>query len=100
MSDIIKKPYEISLWDEVLTFAIDCFNDKGEFLETVTLEKSMENFKAPEGTKNTKVNQYYKERKLCVIGSDTMESPGRAIQPKLVSNINVVTLSSQVFCVT
>jgi hypothetical protein len=23
--------------------------------------------------------QYYKERKLCVIGSDTMESPGRAI---------------------
>lgn len=88
MSNIIRKPYEISLWDDILVFVIDCFNDNDELLETITLEKSMENFEPPEGTKNTKVSQYYKERKLCVIGSDTMESPARATSPKLVSNVN------------
>ena len=32
--------------------------------------------------------QYYKEQKLCVIGSDLMQTPIRAIQPKLTSNVN------------
>ena len=35
-----------------------------------------------------KIFQYYKERKLCIIGSDTMTSPARAIQSKLVSSTN------------
>ena len=32
--------------------------------------------------------KYLKERKLVVIGSDTMTSPCRAVEPKLVENIN------------
>ena len=32
--------------------------------------------------------QYYKEVKLCVIGSDTMDSPARCVNPKLVRKVN------------
>ena len=59
---VIKKPYEISLWEDVLTFK---YNKDGEV-----------------------VAQYYDEQKICVIGSDTMDTPIRATQPKLVSKIN------------
>jgi len=31
---------------------------------------------------------FLNERKLCVIGSDTMTSAARALEPKLVSNVN------------
>lgn len=77
MSDIIRKPYEISLWDEVLTFVVQVGENIEEYSQYI-----------PSETKGQVVAQYYKERKLCVIGSDTMEAPCRAIQPKLVSNIN------------
>jgi hypothetical protein len=32
--------------------------------------------------------QYYKERKICIIGSNTMDTPIRATSGKLVSNVN------------
>ena len=32
--------------------------------------------------------QYYKEVKLCIIGSDAMESPARCVNPKLVRKVN------------
>ena len=32
--------------------------------------------------------QFYKEQKICVIGSDSMDTPIRAFNPKLVSNTN------------
>lgn len=32
--------------------------------------------------------QYYKETKVCVLGSNTMSSPARIRSPKLVSNVN------------
>ena len=70
---IIKKPYEISLWEDVLTFVYD---DGYE-----SEEKVADNHGA------VKI-QYYKERKICVIGSDTMNTPLRASQPKLISKIN------------
>lgn len=34
------------------------------------------------------VLQYYKEQKICIIGSNTMEAPIRAVQPKFTSNVN------------
>jgi hypothetical protein len=34
------------------------------------------------------VFQFFKERKICVIGSDTMDSPIRAHEPKLTANTN------------
>lgn len=34
------------------------------------------------------ISQFYKEVRLCVLGSDTMDSPARCVNPKLVSKIN------------
>ena len=87
MANIIKKPYEISLWDEILIFKTKCFDKDGNLIDTVIDEKEMRQ-EWPEGTKTTEVIQYYKERKIAIIGSDTMDTPVRAINSKLVSNIN------------
>ena len=71
--DIIKKPYEISLWEDVLTFV---YQDGAESQEKIIDDHGKV------------IAQYYKERLICVIGSDTMDTPIRAFQPKLVSNVN------------
>jgi hypothetical protein len=34
------------------------------------------------------VAQYYKERKICIIGSNTMDTPIRAVNGKIKSNVN------------
>ncbi len=52
------KQYEISIWEDVLIPKTDI---------------------TPE---------YYKEEKIAIIGSDTMTSPCRAIEPRLVENVN------------
>lgn len=70
---ILKKPYEISLWEDILTFI---------YQDGTETEGSIENGHGPV------INQYYKERKICIIGSDTMDTPIRATQPKLVSKVN------------
>lgn len=73
METILKKPYEISLWKDILTFRdINGKESEGSISEDLT----------------TIAHQYYKERKICVIGSNTMDSPIRAVQPKLASNVN------------
>ena len=71
--ELLKKPYEISLWEDVLTFV---YEDGSETEEKI------------ENGHGAVITQYYKERKICIIGSDTMDSPIRATQPKLVSKIN------------
>ena len=71
--DIVRKPYEISLWEDVLTFV---YADGSE------TETKIENGHGPV------VAQYYKERLICIIGSDSMDTPIRAIQSKLVSKVN------------
>ena len=87
MANMFKKPYEISLWEEVLIFRIKCFNEAGELIETVIDEEKMRQ-EWPEGTKTTEVAQYYKERKIAIIGSNTMDTPIRVINPKMVSKVN------------
>lgn len=52
------KQYEISIWEDILI------------------------------PKTTTTPEHYKEEKIAIIGSDTMTSPCRAIEPKLVENIN------------
>ena len=54
-SYILKKPYEISVWQDY----------------------------TPEDDK-----QFYREKKLVIIGSDTMSGPLRACQPKFLTNVN------------
>ena len=88
MENIIKKPYEISLWDEILIFEVECFDEKENSLGIIVKEQSLDGFEPIEGTHHTKVIQYYKERKICIIGSDTMNTPVRAVNSKLVSNVN------------
>ena len=70
---IIKKPYEISLWEDILT---------------IVYEDGSETEGVIENGHGAVVAQYYKERKICIIGSDTMDTPIRATQPKLVTKVN------------
>ena len=58
-----KDKYEISLWED--------------YLVPATIKDGKEDVPA-----------HYEERKIAVIGSDTMTSPCRAYNPKLVENIN------------
>jgi hypothetical protein len=87
MADMFKKPYEISLWEEILIFETKCFDKDGSLIETVIDEEKMRQ-EWPEGTETTEVMQYYKERKIAIIGSDTMDTPVRAVNSKLISKVN------------
>jgi hypothetical protein len=68
METLLKTPYEISLWDDRLT---------------AVYEDGTEDQGFADATKKV-VAQYYKEFKICVIGSDSSSSPFRAVEPKLV----------------
>lgn len=57
-----KNKYEISLWEDRL------IPQTGEGQSTVP--------------------EHYEEEKVCIIGSDTMTSQARALEPKLVRNVN------------
>ena len=58
MQEVFKKPYEISVWEDVL-------------------------IPATEGK-----SSYYKEKKIAVIGSDKMDSPNRVYDAVLKKNVN------------
>lgn len=77
---ILKGPYEISIWDDRLTLV----DSNGiEYADEV-----------PAGTIISA--SYFKEIKLCVIGSNTMNSPIRAHEPELKRDIrgeNTLTFS-------
>ena len=70
--DIIKRPYEISLWKDELTWV---GKSGKEYTDSSNLPEEI-------------VNQYYKEVRLCTIGSDTMDTPARCVNPKLVQKVN------------
>jgi hypothetical protein len=69
---ITKKPYEISLWEDTLVFVGASGEDYMDITEA----------------KEEIVAQYYKETRLCTIGSDSMDSPARAVNGKLVRKVN------------
>lgn len=69
---LFKKPYEISLWDDRLTL-VDL--DGREYTGAVSDDIAF-------------YTSYYKEIKICVIGSNEMDTPIRAFEPKLVRNVN------------
>ena len=70
MSNLIKLPYEISLWDDRLVVVGESGTEYEDFKD--------ESIDDPIAT------QYYKEHKLCVIGSNTMDSPIGAVEPNLL----------------
>ena len=73
MENLFKKQYEISLWEDVLSFVYE----DGTISEGTMI-----------GEHGAVTAQFFKERKICVIGSDSMDTPVRAFNPKLVSNTN------------
>jgi hypothetical protein len=67
--NLIKLPYEISVWDDILTIVDTNGNEHDGFIDLSEITVSA---------------QYYKERKLCVIGSNTTSAPFNIVEPKLV----------------
>lgn len=78
MSDIIKKPYSISIWEDKVYYLIT-EGDEAERYEVDQL---------PVGRDYKILNQYTKEINLATIGSHNSDSPIKAFDPKLVRNIN------------
>lgn len=72
MENSFKQPYEISLWDDRLVW-VGASGEEYTDITNMTEEVA---------------HQYYKEIKLCVIGSDSMDSLARCVNPKLVRKIN------------
>ena len=71
---LIKKPYEISIWRDVLVYV----GKDGNEYHSITQMSGI----------TTVDYQYYTEERLATIGSNIMSSPGRAINPVLRTNIN------------
>ena len=43
MNSILKKPYEISLWDEILVFRVECFDENENSLGIIEKERRLIN---------------------------------------------------------
>lgn len=71
--DLIKTPYEISLWEDRLVFV---GKNGGPYSDI------------EEARGDTIISQFYKEVKIATIGSNTMDSPARALNAKLSRKIN------------
>ena len=78
MSELLRKEYEISLWDEEIVYIIT-ETDLDNRYETVVL---------PEHGNYQVLNQYIKENCLAIIGSDKLDTPIKAFSPKLVQKVN------------
>ena len=65
---MFREKYEISIWEDFFVPA--------------------ETEQQPDGSYIVKSPSYYDERKLAIIGSDTLESQSRTVEPKLVRNAN------------
>ena len=71
---LIKKPYEISIWRDVLIYV----GKDGNEYRSITQMSGI----------TTVDYQYYTEERLATIGSNIMNSPCRAVNPVLRTNIN------------
>lgn len=76
MNGLLKKPYQISLWEDRVYYV---YSKNGTIYETDSL---------PVGEDFTLINEYTKELRLAIIGSDTMESNIKAINPILTRDLN------------
>lgn len=76
MERVLRKPYQISLWEDRVYYI---YSKGGVICETDYL---------PTEEEFTLINEYTKELRLAIIGSDTMESNIKAINPVLTRNLN------------
>ena len=83
---LIKKPYEISVWQDIIMYVGTPVSGEGTISTKNINDLSSVDY------------QYYDEQRLATIGSHTMTSPMRAINPTLTRNINgVETLKFEMY---
>lgn len=86
MSIIEKVPYEISIWDDVLTYNITYTAgvNNGQTINVTKLPVL-----APDNDEAYIINyQFFDEQKVAVIGADKMDAQTRAHSPILTRNVN------------
>lgn len=81
MNNIKKIPYEISLWEDVRKYEV-----YREIKENGTTTHQFVIVDKPEG--DTVVSSFYDERQIAIIGSNTMSSPARAVEPYFTQRVN------------
>lgn len=93
---IKKDKYEISVWEDYIVSYVKTkdtsFNGSKKYFELINGEYIETEDNSPDIHPNKtyyeSVVEHYEERKLMIIGSDTMSAAWRATEPKLVENIN------------
>lgn len=86
MSELLRKPYKISLWEDKSLYIVE--NSEGR----------KETNELPKGESDIIKNHVFKEVKIADIGSNTMDSPIRAFNPKFTQEINGTnTLTFDIF---
>lgn len=83
MNNIKKIPYEISLWEDVRKYEVYreiVDENKTTTQQFVVVDK-------PE-IDDTVVSSFYDERQIAIIGSNTMSSPARAVEPYFTQRVN------------
>lgn len=83
MIEITKVPYEISIWEDVLVFVLRELSNEETDVETIIETTNLEGY-----TNHEIIGQYYKEQKVAIIGSDTMNTPIAAFNITLNQDIN------------
>lgn len=82
MNNIKKIPYEISLWEDVRKYEV-----YREIKENGTTTHQFVIVDKPEEG-DTVVSSFYDERQIAIIGSNTMSSPARAVEPYFTQRVN------------
>ena len=93
---IKKDKYEISVWEDYIVSYVKTkdtsFNGSKKYFELINGEYIETEDNSPDIHPNKtyyeSVVEHYEERKLMILGSDTMSAAWRATEPKLVENIN------------
>ena len=82
MNNIKKIPYEISLWEDVRKYEVyrEIVDENGITTQQFVIVDK------PEG--DTVVSSFYDERQIAIIGSNTMSSPARAVEPYFTQKVN------------
>ena len=83
MNNIKKIPYEISLWEDVRKYEV--YREIVDENKTTTQQFVIVD--KPE-IDDTVVSSFYDERQIAIIGSNTMSSPARAVEPYFTQKVN------------
>ena len=83
MDNIKKIPYEISLWEDVRKYEV--YREIVDENKTTTQQFVIVD--KPE-IDDTVVSSFYDERQIAIIGSNTMSSPARAVEPYFTQRVN------------